>query len=460
MNRFRITLLVTTTVSALVATGIYVFGVILPARAARSVVLHPPVNIAEQMNELVKASEPPGDPAWPIYHQAIREDFGVLGIAERDDHFDADLQTYLREYDATRGEWSDAHWDRARALLDRHQRVLDLMLQAAEKPRLGKPYIHGGDALSGERDPTEPEESNTVLLPEIPWFRAMGALGVYAMRDAAMHDEWGRFTELTRANIRLGEHLSRCGGLVEWRVGVGIIRLTLEELRFTLVERELPEDLSQALRAMVASDAARGLIPAIEMERLFMRAALRSVYGTNGILAMWLWGDWRDGVVSALRDPPTKRQLRENVAALEMPRLDASLRALDSHYDGMRARAEAAMNLPIGAAMQDHPFIESDNPVVAEMVGQHRVVFLELWDLRREVAAIRLMLQLEELCAVNGEWPSSLGANDLMVDPATGDPFIYVVSDDRYELMAIGLPPLLERTMYTASRPELEDDLD
>ncbi len=416
---------------------------------------------AEEMNAYLDSVSVSGEPAWPIYREIIIEEFGVDGPGAWGTDEYREMNEDLRRLDVSAGAWDDDRFDRARAALERYEHTFDRLIEAAQKPRFGKRYVQGGDALSGEVDPSDTGAwmAPSILLPELTPMKRLGALLVLAMRDAAAQGRWEEYAQRLEAAIGLGDHLLRSGSFIEWRTGQEIIRSAMRELRFTLLEHELDGEVVGELDRAMRFDSAGSLASVFECERRHSQDNLDQVHGTNGFVALWRLQDHDDGILSGSLKVPNGLARLQNIRARAYPRHDESRDALDAHFDRHVERALAMDERPWLQAMADHPFVEPENEVVRPMAYEYRRGYMALAQLQRERAATILMLQIEAQIEENGWAPELSDALLLITDLSMGLPFGYERSEGGYRLFAINLPMEDERTTdFTAPRPPLEED--
>ena len=412
------------------------------ALLARPVSVEPGVrsDVVGQMNAYIEAVEPQGEPAWPLYREAITEVIGDGGLEGpwADDSIELGKivrANYPDGLEASSGEWDAPRWIEVRGFVRRFDPVLELMTDAAERSRLGKPYVRVGDVLIGEQDPAARISGFEIMLPEVSGLKTLAWLGVVAMRDAADRGDWDVFVERFRSVVALGEHLRRASFTMESQIGAGMIEDALAEVRCTLLEREVPADAIRRIEASMEIDALVGIPHGLELERLLARSILEDLYGPSGFLAVWLLEDFPNNVLNDRAEPTRGDRLR-NIAAYRYPQLGEMRRLVDAHYDRQVEWASSLERESLRTAAEAMPEAPKVDRAFRMMFLVPGRLFAKQAMLERAIAATRAMLRLEAIHAETGEWPADAEAVGSLEDPLTGESLRYERTPDGYRLTA------------------------
>ena len=383
------------------------------------------------LNELRASLEPEGEPAWPIYREIIVSDFGIeSGEDERPSDLLERFLAILRDRDRlgpAEPDWGDPAHDGFRALLHELDPTLRKLDVAAELPRMGKPYIRKGDAITGEGDPSELRVGVQVLLPELRRLRQLASMNLVRIRSAAGRGDWDAYADHLASALALADHTAT-GTLIEAMVGTRMADVALNELRYELSPGSVP---AVAARRMDATIGARVRplewgAEAMEVERLVAVSSLDMIYGVNGYLASWGVDENFERAEATLPD----RLL--NVLALTQPKKAEVIATFDAAYaEAQGAIAGDAEEL--ARVIERFDDYETDAFAVGMLLPAMGRFVRNVNETERDARATRIMLRLEAIYGETGEWPADLSAPELAElneDPLTGEAFVYELTPD------------------------------
>ncbi len=389
--------------------GLIVIALILAGIALATVTRHPGLtqDWTQTINARLSELEPEGEPAWPIYRDILRNDLGIRydgSTFSGLDYANASplLQRFMDISDDPDIPWpNDALWSDPRLAPYRELepmatevfRKLDL---AAERPRMGKPFVREGSALTG--DP-RPEQGPSLPTIPTPVFQSLGRLSrIHSLRLHALSEKgsWEEFADAMRTQIVLAEH-SAAGLMVDLLGGVSMLSRSLDTTRYALIEFDIPANEARRIDAIFDehADLIRWVELAMELETLY-------AYGS---------------IETSIR-----------VTSAFGP----SLEDMKAEYHAMAREVTESFNLPGSefAAFYERMSQQKNRPSLAETAQPAFASFTRSTRfIEREVRATRLMLRLEAIHAETGQWPDALGDHPELAElnecPLTGDPFVY-----------------------------------
>jgi hypothetical protein len=365
------------------------------------------------------------------------------------------LGAFLTSNQLRRGAWADMDRSADLQSLSAIESVLDALDQAALCPVFFKPYVHDGDAFTGERDATKRIMAYSVLLPELQAIRRIALLNAAAMRAAGATGDWAGLEQRLHAGLWLGIGLTRQSTPIEIQNGLANAEVALEELASIINDEAIPPVVVNRLLQIIDD-----LQWSPEETKLRLITCMDLM--VNDII-QWTFTDfghgngfftWDDDFVAmtartamrwptSLRGPSHKlfglfvRDRHETVRELEVVKSEVAALAHESQgengywvYDRMqewrrslKSRSfviEAGLPLPLAS-------FRSVDHFVSRLHG------------------VRAMLLLELAYDESGMWPASLDEvmdeHDL-TDPISGRPYWYwrTTEEDSGQPYALEIP--------------------
>jgi hypothetical protein len=208
----------------------------------------PSIDFIAMQNELVAAGQPQGEDGWPALRTIIVDGLGRTGDARKVVGTRHAAATAFNRSSALQfGEWDEINRTADIAQLETFDDLLEPLIAAMQAPRFHAPYVHKGNALTGELDP----DHQTMLIStiDISWLgsaRLLVSLNTMAMRVAAAQGDWDEFLDHFRAGMALGERVMRQATLIEQLVGMAIISSAICEAVLSCHEFDPPPSVIDA----------------------------------------------------------------------------------------------------------------------------------------------------------------------------------------------------------------------
>jgi len=352
----------------------------------------PPVDLTDRLNAHLRAAQPPGANAWPLYRRILEEELGVR-MDDRDMTFAEDRDLDEPDWYALMlGAWDDPRHAPEKAALERFAHLLPLLDEAAAAPGFARWY-----EAPGERESDLAHFSRTDLI----LMRPLARLNAAAFRAAMEADEWDAAVQRLRTGLAMGRHLSHQPVQIERMISKSVIALHIQELARQLNERDLDAPTARALFEALGDqhwDAGSEAV-SMDMEAMIVmefHAATREMLGEA---------------------PLPQEQLKR--MARELKRLSGIL----SKLDPVALREHARANRPPDewAILEAEHAAAAHGVVMARMMNTTHLV-------TAQIAALRLMLRMEIQHAETGRWPERLEDHFQpweTLEPTTGLPYRY-----------------------------------
>jgi len=386
-----------------------------------------------ELNELRASLEPDGEPAWPLYRDAIINEFGVSsGADDAWSDLRYRLKDLLRRRSISMDLWDERYTEEAEQIVVAASKMFEALDAAAKRPRMGKPYTRVGDALLGEKAPNERRAIPVPRLPEVVHLRAIGQLNALRLRLAAKDQQWDDFGRLLQTHLTLAEHVGVAGTTVEALSGAYILNVAMAITQAELLEQQIPADACQEIEAIlsrVETPRAWGRNH-LELELFCARSGIDAFYSETGM---------------PLFSPKVLSGIFNNTPAWNFAELHHSMRltqeGLERELDRIRALVLSLYDAEAGEVITRERKVSAEIERIVEGGGvQLRTVLPSVvrpamrWLVcERDLIATRLLLRIEAAHKVNGAWPETLNTPDfaeLNRDPITAEPFRYALAPD------------------------------
>jgi hypothetical protein len=394
----------------------------------------PIVDYAAQLEALAGAHQPPGPNGWADLEAALLA-FAEAEAALADDTgaLNYDLPRILMdEFEEWEGSGpmglAPGSPDLAAMEALMAAGAFDGLDAVAAAPRFVRPIDAGGGPLFG------------VMLSNLASTRSLARARASSMRLAAVRGDAAEQVRAFEHLLAIARAESSQPILIERLVGMAIAQLATGELRHELAERPIDEATGRALLAAMDRQVRwPSMALRFEGERLFMRDMIQHCFTDDG------HGDGHldIGKMNSLGGGPSPAL--GSAAGLLLAGRAETCTLTDEFYDrlvegaGQSRPQRAAGGFDADAFIEGlsyrHLFLQQMLPATAHAQSADDRV-------RVETARTQLMIAIETYRAIHGRVPASL--DDLVpgvlpapiVDPATGDPFVYSVR----EADAPGLP--------------------
>ena len=400
---------------------------------------HPTVDTVAEMNARVRRDQPAGDNAWDALSDIIVNDLG-LSPPNYGRRFRR-LGQFARDVTILAGPWGAM--DRAPyvGVLGDFRPTLDAMADAVDRPVFAKPYVHAGDALTGEQDAEARHPFWMILLPELNPLRRLGTLNAFALRAAAETSDWDTATRRFRAGLRLGRGLTRQSSLIEGLVGAALIYETVNEAARLTNEHDIPVSVArdwigeiEGLHYVSRDVILRGL----ETESTGIFDAVQFLFSDDGAGSGVALGVDTDIIGLNGGGAPAALSDLGRASNLVAPFLFFSRRATEAEITAHFDRLMGAVDLPPAERSDAVRAIDADAQTsMKTMAGLILPAFRGGIDTfagaDSALAGLRVMLLLEIEHAQTGAWPESIveALGDAPIDPVSGEPFLYeLLTDD------------------------------
>lgn len=379
--------------------------------------------------------------AWHRYRVLLQ---GTLGMARPWDSAPAvagnEVSAAWREFFAPRqvhlidvlgGSWDDPALDLAKELLVKLRPALDGLDHAASakafRPRplsLRDPFAFDPDADPATNIDPKDYQSD---------YRQLARLNEFAMRSAANEGDWEAFIQRVTTGLRHARLVASDASTLAGVVAASIDSAILREIRFTLLEHEVPPGVCASLRDLIESESG-----AHSLEwNIVLESAMFTYYFSDDQASR-----------PARTAGPLSREYWELVR--EYPTLLVMRDARRYYREAMR-QERLTPTERLAAPQPDAGWARGYVPAVFGSLRRRDSIFTSR-------VATKVMLELETRFASDQRHPDSLTdaipAADAL-DPVSGQPFVYVLREDgSYELHAPRDVPgrLTTETDFTAKR--------
>ncbi len=365
---------------------------------------------AERFGDLAYDSP---DNAVVHYRTLFVDVLGLPGAPQNWYHEDAG-NSLLRQWQAARrdsrlsnlimGDWDDPRQDKGKRLLAQLRPILDPLDRAADARGFRPRYSASSDIFNPD-DSGGPIGPIDITLSHLGLFRSINELNTIFLRAAANDDDWTGVTRRVRTGMRHARHTACEPFFISTMVAISIEHTTLQELRFTINEHDIPADACDAMIDELERAPAHDMSYSLETERLAYPSAIRYTY----------LGESRDFFTpeywrAVVENPPPRLALR----------------------DGRRFHAEMEAYIALPHAQRTSQPIPDAGTAAYFLPAFSRVID-QFETVAAQRAATIVLLRLERFHAMNGRWPATLTeamTPEQATDPVTGAPFIYLVGSD------------------------------
>ncbi len=303
-----------------------------------------------------------------------------------------------------KGEWNDPRQDRGKRLLAQMRPILDPLDLAADAPRFRPRYSASGDIFNPD-DSGGPIGPIDITLSHLGLFRSINELNAIFLRAAANDDDWAGVTRRVRTGMGHARHTACEPFLISSMVALSIEHTTLQELRFTINEHDMPAHACDAIIEELERAPAHDISFALDTERIAFPSVIRytMISETGGMFTPDYWR-------AVIENPPPRLALR----------------------DGERFHAEMEAYIALPHAERSSQPIPDAGTAAYFLPGFGRVI-TQFEAVAAQRAATIVLLRLERFHALNGRWPATL--EEAMtpaqaIEPVTGAPLIYLVGSD------------------------------
>lgn len=406
----------------------------------------------EALNRLVAEGQPEGENGWDELRRFLVEELGTgetrtaLGETVSDPWTDP--------MEVLNHPWGGPRLRAHREALEKIRPHLSVLDRVAARDRFFIPYRGDGLPLSDAPDATPvsmepPTQGLSGLRRLVLW-------NTVAMRDAAERGDWETATDRLLVALAVAERTSRQALLIEWLIGMSLQSTATLEMRRELNELEVPSHVCAEWLGLL--DAHRWPVGEVDRvvdgEALFGASFYRGMFSASGVPLRWRFERFQawyesyfSGVAKERDGPPTWRERLGNVRAVRDLRLEEVEAMHAEAVERMRANLSGESSLgeaPSLSLSAPSGFAEMMESAAASARNVHRHLTLTV----AFEAGTRAMLRLEMFHDKNGWWPDALEeAMDEAeaIDPSSGAPFEYELSEDEWRPYVLRLGRSAER---------------
>ncbi len=213
-----------------IAAALLSIGVILsyPVLTTRP---NPSIDYIAQLNEMVARDQPLGENAWDDLRALIVDGLGRDGdMTVPPGPSAVAANSFAASSQLLRGSWDAANRTADIATLRSFDDLLEQLAATAAKPAFHAPYVHQGNALTGELDASNRQMLyDSLLLPWLGPARRLVSLNTQAMRVDAAEGRWEDFVLRVETGVAIGDGVMRQASLIEQLVGYSIMVETCVE---------------------------------------------------------------------------------------------------------------------------------------------------------------------------------------------------------------------------------------
>lgn len=304
------------------------------------------------------------------------------------------------------GVWGDPRHVTGLAMLAELRPVLDALDVASDAPHFRPRYSSSGDIFRPSDD-GEPVEAVDILLRHLSVFRQFGELNAMRLRAAANTGDWDDAVRAVRTGLRMARHIAEEPFAISMLVGLSIDGITLDELRLTLGEVDMPPQVCDAMVAEIDAAGDLAVTPGFAAsERMALGGAIRAVLleeGGRNPFALRYW-EARFGY------PPPRDAMRDGARYFEALERFAAMSYAERTAEGPPTPGAAGW-----------------------FIGAFAQTFQTADVFRTERAATVALLLLERHHRLTGAWPATLEqamAPERAIEPNSRAPFVYLPGSD------------------------------
>ena len=392
----------------------------------------PPTGQQAALTRMAESAQPEGENSWPLYRALIVDTFEYSFQSDGSSIIGMNPAGALRDTHEPKGvlgaPWEDV---RARAdltpVFDRLDTALARLDEAAALPGFLPVYTFDDSSLS-ESPSIQPDgESFKILLPWLTPMRHLGIMNLMGLRASAHAGDWQDATQRVRSGLAMSHQLTRSPVIVEWATATSLRRITLEEIRRTLAEHDVPASTLRSWIELLEHDA---------WPDGSMKIALRG--DRFGIL---------DEIAWTYAGVSTPYDGIERESRWRLPRRSTTERIANEWYDAL----EAWWDTPAQERPQDIQFDQSrieKNPLLARVMPDlHRLRWQKdaiVTHTQATLAALRVALHRAERGALPATLADAMPENDAK-DPLSGNVLVYAPGEDRTDRRFTLEAPWLEK---------------
>lgn len=414
----------------------------------------PSIDFIALQNELVAADQLEGENGWPALRAIIVDGLGRTGDARKVvGPRNAAATTFNRSSALQYGEWDETDRTADIAQLETFDDLLDALAIAVQAPRFHAPYVHKGNALTGELN--SDHQAMLISTLDISWLgsaRLLLSLNTMAMRVSAAQGDWDKFLDHFRTGLALGERVMRQATLIEQLVGIAIIRSAVDEVTLSCHEFDPPPSVIDS-----AVDVIDGLAWSREESTRRWISAER-----NWILDVLQWSYSSRGSGGGQLVMPDVLLMIASGPMLPTALPSEHVTQFAGLFVEGRHRANARINAMFDEILERSVMPPDERGDVDDVIEKHAdrgfvgmllrittpALDRALWlgdTLDSTLQGHRLALLLKRHQLETGEWPDFLDdavSLEDLTDPISGEPFIYerLIDDESGRPFVIQIP--------------------
>lgn len=379
----------------------------------------PKVDYATPFYELCASAQPEGENAWPLLVEVLER----VAVATSQLAQNPDATQRFTDGTSIPGSFSDLTYLPVTSRKVRPHRAalaeleadgtFDLLAQIASMPRCVRPPVTGAPFYERHREQ---------IWNDMGAHRHLARLQAARLTVAAYDGRWNEYIVVADQALAGCRFLDLQPSLIEHLVAVACIDLLLGEIRTTLVERSLKEDIAREL--LMVLDRRLGLPPpehVLNGERLLYLDQLQHTYTSSGRLPISSFGQFTAQANNPLAPPGgaaagmSPRDAAAEISAILIPGRAGAERLYEEYFDeALRLTRMSGDPRDAGNWQTWSTTLPLYQIVVRATTFDPGAIAASWQNIHHSIAATRLMLGLEIFIKRHGRAPESL--DDLVPD--------------------------------------------